>query len=104
MLLYLSERCVLVEPKYIDMGFKRGCIPLLVSAEELEVGQRVRDLLQRCLVWREKDGAKSVCGDVSEYVCVCGGLLVVDDLTITGNFPTACTQRRPSEGKKDEKE
>lgn len=29
---------------------------------------------------------------------------MLDDLTITGNFPTACTQRRPSEGKKDEKE
>lgn len=50
-----------------------------------------------------------MCGD--QFVCgVCGGWWwcgvegVVDDLTITGNFPTACTQRRPSEGKKDEKE
>lgn len=32
------------------------------------------------------------------------GVPVVDDLTITGNFPTACTQRGPSKGKKDEKE
>lgn len=24
----------------------------------------------------------------------------MDDLTITGNFPTACTQRRPSKGKR----
>lgn len=46
-------------------------------------------------------------------MCVCvsgwgvrlmGGLSVVDDLTITGNFPTVCTQRGPSKGKKDEKE
>lgn len=43
-----------------------------------------------------------MCGDVSVWGG--GGLLVVDDLTITGNFPTACTQRRPSKGKKDEKE
>lgn len=55
----------------------------------------------------------------NDSVCVCvggggdgsggggggvGGLSVVDDLTITGDFPTACTQRRPSKGKKDEKE
>lgn len=29
---------------------------------------------------------------------------VEDDLIITENFPTACTQRRPSKGKKEEKE
>lgn len=33
-----------------------------------------------------------------------GWLPVVDDLTITENFPTACTQRKPSKGKKEEKE
>lgn len=48
-------------------------------------------------------------GGCIDGVCMCvrgglGWLSVVDDLTITGNFPTACTQRRPSKGKKDEKE
>lgn len=52
-------------------------------------------------------GMVSVWGvGVMEVVVVVegGGGLSVDDLTITGNFPTACTQRRPSKGKKDEKE
>lgn len=37
------------------------------------MGQRARDLLQCRPAWREKDSAESVCGDVSEYVCVCVG-------------------------------
>lgn len=66
-------------------------------------------VLQSCLAWRKRDSKEG--GGSVVMVCVSvwgvrlmGGLSVVDDLTITGNFPTVCTQRGPSKGKKDEKE